>query len=187
MSFAQGLCGLRLSAIFPIEYFAAMALAQGRLSLQRRSPSADGREWFNKAPPPTSHKITFAPPEMWGSACHLRDAPISPALECRRIPAMVRSCQSSSEVAISASKSGHRVDAGLTREVENGKRSLGTRRNLLCGCRSDAGIRACRATISARAGIGEPSRERVTLRPPQWHEHRGGRALARAGFELRFG
>jgi Transposase IS66 family len=95
---------------------------------------------------------------------------------------MVRSCQCSSEVAISISKSDHRVDTGLTREVENGKGSLGTRGNLLCGCRNDDRIRACRATNGARhSGIGVPTHHKrtVTLRPP--------RALARAGFELRYG
>jgi AraC-like DNA-binding protein len=48
-----------------------------------------------------------------------RDAPMAPALVCRSIKAKVRSCQFSSEVAISVSKSGHRLDAGLTREAEN--------------------------------------------------------------------
>jgi hypothetical protein len=120
--------------------------------------------------------------------CLLSGAPMSPALVCRSIKAMVRSCQCSSKVAISLSKSGPRVDAGLTREVENGKRSLGTRGNLLSGCRNDDRIRACRATNAARhAGIGVPTHHKrtVTLRPP--HEHRGGRALAGAGFELRSG
>jgi hypothetical protein len=146
---------------------------------------AAGREWLNKAPPPTSHEITFASLDACGSAGHpARDAPMSPALACRSIEAMVRSCQCSSEVALSASKSGHRMDAGLTREAENGKRSLGTRGTLLCGCRNNDRIRACRATNAARhAGIGVPTHHKrtVTLRPP--HEHRGGRALARAGFE----
>jgi hypothetical protein len=98
--------------------------------------------------------------------------------------AMVRSCQCSSKVAISVSKSGPRVDAGLTREVENGKGSLGTRGNLLSGCRNDDRIRGCRPTNAARhAGIGVPTHHKrtVTLRPP--HEHRGGRALPRVGFE----
>jgi hypothetical protein len=73
------------------------------------------REWLNRV-----DKITIAPLEVRGSACHpAHGAPISPALECRSIKAMVRSCQCSSEVAILASKSGHRVDPGLTREVEN--------------------------------------------------------------------
>ena len=120
--------------------------------------------------------------------CLSSGAPMPAALECRTIKAMVRSCQCASEVAISVSKSGHRVDAGLTREVENGKGSLGTRGNLLCGCRDDDRIRACRATNEARhAGIGVPAHHKrtVTLRPP--HEHNRGRALARAGFELRLG
>jgi hypothetical protein len=86
---------------------------------------------------------------------------------------MVRSCQCSSKVAISVSKSGPRVDAGLTREVENGKGSLGTRGNILSGCRNDDRIRGCRPTNAARhAGIGVPTHHKrtVTLRPP--HEHR---------------
>ena len=120
--------------------------------------------------------------------CLSSGAPISPALECRTIKAMVRSCQCASEVAISVSKSGHRGDAGLTREVGNGKRSLGPRGNLCCGYYSDAGIRGCRATNAARhAGIGVPAHHKrtVTLRPP--HEHNGDCVLAHAGFELRSG
>jgi hypothetical protein len=116
--------------------------------------------------------------------CLSSGAPLSPALVCRSIKAMVRSCQCSSKVALSAPKSGPRVDAGLTREVENGKGSLGTRGNLLCGCPNDDRIRGCRATNAARhAGIGVPTHHKrtVTLRPP--HEHRGGRALPRVGFE----
>jgi hypothetical protein len=61
-------------------------------------------------------------------------------------------------------------DAGLTREVENGKGSLGTRGNLCCGCRDDDRIRACRATNETRhAGIGVPTHHKrtVTSRPPQ--------------------
>jgi diketogulonate reductase-like aldo/keto reductase len=42
----------------------------------------------------------------------LRHAPRSPTLVCRSITAMVRPCQNSSKAAISASKSGHRVDTG---------------------------------------------------------------------------
>ena len=172
---------MRLSAIMPIESFAATALAHGRLSLQRRSPSADGREWLKKALPPMSHKITFASLEV--GECLSSGAPVSPALECRSIQAMVRSCQWSPKVAISASKSGPWADTGLTREVENGKGSLGTRGDLLCGYPNDDRIRGCRATNAARhAGIGVPPHHKrtVTLRPP--HEDRGGRALARAGF-----
>jgi hypothetical protein len=40
-------------------------------------------------------------------------APMSLAWVCRSITAMVRPCQGSSKVAISAPKSGHRVDVGL--------------------------------------------------------------------------
>ena len=112
MSFAQGLCGLRLSAIFPIEYFAAMALAHGRLSLQRRSPSADGREWFNKAPPPTSHEITFASLDAYGSAGHpARDAPMVTGFgvpeyqgEGSLLPILVRSGNLSLEIGSSVGR-----------------------------------------------------------------------------------
>jgi hypothetical protein len=41
-----------------------------------------------------------------------RYAPRSPTLVCRSITAMVRPCQCSSKAAISASKSGHRMDVG---------------------------------------------------------------------------
>jgi len=41
-----------------------------------------------------------------------RDAPMSRALVCRSITAMVRPCQCSSKVAASASKFGRRVDVG---------------------------------------------------------------------------
>jgi hypothetical protein len=136
----------------------------------------EGKKWLNRALSAGGVR------ECLSSA--RRNAPISSASECRSSKAMVRSCQCASEVALSAAKSGHRGDAGLTREVENGKGSLGTRGNLLCGCRDDDRIRACRATNEARhAGIGVPTHHKrtVTLRPP--HEHRGDRALARAGFE----
>ncbi len=158
-----------------------MALAHGRLGLQRRPPSADRREWLNKALPPTSHKNIFTPLEVW--RCLSSGAPMSPALVCRRIKAMVRSCQCSANVAISASKSGHRVDAGLTREVENGKGRLDTHRRHCSVYRRAFRNGDDRATNEVRhGGIGVPTHHKraVTLCPP--HEHRGGRALARAGF-----
>ena len=98
---------------------------------------------------------------------------MSPRLVRQNILATVRSCQGSAKVAISAARPGPRVDAGLTREVENGKGSLGTRGNILSGCRNDDRIRGCRPTNAARhAGIGVPTHHKrtVTLRPP--HEHR---------------
>jgi len=49
----------------------------------------EAREWLDRALPPTSHKIPFAPLEACGSACHpAPGAPVSPAVECRGIKAM---------------------------------------------------------------------------------------------------
>ena len=111
-------------------------------------------------------RLVLRPLRCGGVLGRPRDAPISPALERRRLPAMVRSCQCSANVAISASKSGHRVDAGLTREVENEQGNLDPRSRHWCVYRWALHNGDGRDAIGERAGIGEPSRERVTLRPP---------------------
>jgi hypothetical protein len=92
----------------------------------------------------------------------------SPSLEWWNVKAIVRSCQSASEVALSVSKPVHRVDTGLTREVINEHANLGTRRRH-CSVYGGAFRNGDgRATNAARhTGIGVPPHHKrtVTLRP----------------------
>jgi len=55
-------------------------------------------------------QATTASVASLGAGRPARDAPMSPALVCRSIKAMVLPCQCSSKAAISTSKSGHGVD-----------------------------------------------------------------------------
>jgi len=160
-----------VDCIFPIEYFAAMALAHRRL--KPLAPVAGG----NGSTEPFRQRRTrsgFLRPLRVGESLSsgARRADIAGfgvpehQGEGSLLPMLVRSGNLRLEIGSSGG-------AGFTREVENGKRSLGTRGNLLSGCRSDAGIRARRATNAARhAGIGVPTHHKrtVRLRPP--HEHR---------------